>query len=200
MPAGRPSGYTLDKANEICRLLITFDDEGKPHSLRKICEIVQISTTTLFEWLHGHPEFMELYTRSRKTQADLYADLRIEVAWENPQIEIPTKIGSYTATDSAGIARNRLRFDAMTKHAGQINPQKYGERVAHTGADGESRRISPPAPLAVRLALVYPASPSLSSYLVFGPFGCVGLWDGWGHEGAVGIRTPEPGNGRPMAG
>ena len=136
MPAGRPSTYTFDKAKQICELLITFDDEGKPHSIRKICQILGITPTTFFEWFHTHREFAELYTQARKTQADLYADLRIEVAWENPQIEIPTKIGSYTATDSAGIARNRLRFDAMTKHAGQINPQKYGDKIQHEGEIG----------------------------------------------------------------
>ncbi len=143
MPAGRPTDYTLAKAKEICRLLVTFDDEGKPHSIRKICQIMQIGTTTLFEWLAAHAEFTELYTRARKAQADIYADLRIEIAWENPQIEIPTKVGSYTATDSAGIARNRLRFDAMTKHAGQINPQKYGEKIQHEGEIGIRTVIVP---------------------------------------------------------
>lgn len=137
MPAGRPSGYTFEKAKRICELLITFDSEGKPHSTRKICEIMGIGTSTLFEWLENNQEFAELYTHARKTQADLYADLRLEVAWENPQVEIPTKVGSYSITDSAGIARNRLRFDAMTKHAGQLNPHKYGDKIAHTGADGE---------------------------------------------------------------
>ena len=133
MRVGRPTDYTLDKAKEICKLLITLDDDNKPHSIRKVCAIMEIGTTTFFEWFHAHPAFAELYTHARKIQAEIYADLRIEVAWENPQIEIPTKTGSYSATDSAGIARNRLRFDAMTKHAGQLNPQKYGDRTTLAG-------------------------------------------------------------------
>lgn len=106
---------------------------------------MKIDVTTLFEWLRVHEEFSLLYTQARKTQADIYADLRIEVAWENPQIEIPTKVGSYTATDSAGIARNRLRFDAMTKHAGQINPHKYGDKIQHEGEIGIKTIIVPAA-------------------------------------------------------
>ena len=148
MPAGRQTDYTLDKAQKICELLTTIDEDGKPLSIRKICAIMEIGTTTFFDWFHRHKEFAELYTHARKIQAEIYADLRIEVAWENPQIEIPTKTGSYLATDSAGIARNRLRFDAMTKHAGQLNPQKYGERITHAGDSDQPlevvvRRLGP---------------------------------------------------------
>lgn len=155
MPAGRPTDYTLAKAQRICELLLTFDEEGKPHSLRKICEIMEIGTTTLFGWFHKHKEFAELYTQARQQQADLYADLRIDVAWENPQVKIPTKNGSYSMTDAAGINRNRLRFDAMTKHAGQLNPHKYGDKPAQPELPNNGNLLPLTYIQAINIALGY---------------------------------------------
>jgi terminase small subunit-like protein len=136
---GRPSDFNDGIAERICDALLEFDDEDKPRGLRAILlEDGMPGMSTLFRWLDEHDSFREQYARARELQAHLYAEVRMEIASENPKIEIPTKFGSYTATDAAGVARNRLRYDAASKHAGQLNPKKYGERIQqeHSGPDG----------------------------------------------------------------
>lgn len=130
---GRPTAYTKEKADLICRLMVEFDDEGKPRSLRKILSAEGMpSPGEMFRWIEDHEYFRDQYVRARRLQATLYAEYRMEIAEENPQVTIPGKNGEYTITDSAAIQRNRLRYDAACTHAAQLDAKKYGKQLEVT--------------------------------------------------------------------
>lgn len=130
---GRPSEFNQDVADAICAEL------AAGRSLREICADADMpSRQTVYNWLAAEhlKAFVDQYARAREIQADTYAEMMHEVVAENPQVEIPTKFGSYTATDSAGIARNRLRWDNLKWHSSKLAPKKYGDKMEHTGANG----------------------------------------------------------------
>ncbi len=118
MPAGRPSSYTPEIADEICRRLAGGEslraicrDDGMPHA------------ETIRRWLADdkHPGFRGQYARARSDQARGYAEEVVEIAdtEEDPQ-------------------RARVRIDARKWVASKLLPKAYGERVAleHSGPDG----------------------------------------------------------------
>lgn len=88
---------------------------------------------TVFNWERIIDGFSEKVTRAREASADHYSHEIIEIAQENPQVEIPTKFGSYTATDAAGIQRNRLRIDTRIKLMQMLKRKSYGEKVEVSG-------------------------------------------------------------------
>lgn len=117
---GRPSKYTEELAARICEELAL----GK--SLPKICEATDMpSTTTVYRWLESNTDFRNRYARAREFQADTYADQIVDLA--------------DGATDHN---KARLQIDARKWHASKLRPNKYSERLQHTGKDG--------APIAVR--------------------------------------------------
>jgi hypothetical protein len=128
---GRPSSYSEDIAGEILTRLA----EGEP--LTKICADAHMpNPSTVFNWERIVPGFSEKVTRARECSADHYSHEIVEIAEENPRVEIPTKCGSYEATDAAGVQRNRLRIDTRVKLMQMLKRKTYGDKVAHTGEDG----------------------------------------------------------------
>lgn len=124
MPAGRPIGFTQKIADAIC------DRIAIGESVKTICASDDMpSESMVYRWLAANETFREQYARARELQAEHYTALMHEVVEENPQVKIPTKCGSYIATDSAGIARNRLRWDNLRWHASKLAPKKYGDKV-----------------------------------------------------------------------
>jgi hypothetical protein len=131
MPAGRPSeSVPQHKANEI----VDWISEGKP--LREFCRIDgNPAFRTVYDWLAKDAEFSARFAQARESGEDVLAQECLEISEENPQVEIPTKCGSYIATDGAGIQRNRLRVDTRLKLLAKWNPKKYGDKQAieHSG-------------------------------------------------------------------
>jgi hypothetical protein len=116
MPAGRPSDYTPEIAEEIFRRLANGE------SLKAICEDDHLpSRETVRHWLFVNPEFLGNYARAREEQAEHYADEIIEIA--------------DTETD-ANIAR--VRIDARKWKAARMAPRKWGDKVIneHGGTNG----------------------------------------------------------------
>jgi hypothetical protein len=124
MPGGRPAeSVPSDTASAICAWIA----EGKP--LREFCRIDgNPSHTTVYDWLKKDKEFSLHFASARESGEDLIAQECMEISEENPQVEIPTKCGSYTATDGAGIQRNRLRIDTRLKLLAKWNPKKWGDK------------------------------------------------------------------------
>lgn len=113
---GRPSKFTQALADEICREL------ADGNSLRSICDDNEAMPhrDTVRVWLRDKPEFSAQYARARDEQADGYADRAVHEA--------------LTAEDAA---IGRLRMDALKWAAGKLAPKRYGDKLQHTGADGE---------------------------------------------------------------
>jgi hypothetical protein len=107
-PTGRPSLYTPELADEICRRLA----EGE--SLRTICaEAGKPHFSTVMQWpIDDRDGFRARYRRAREVQAHNMAERAVEAA--------------LTATDAH---KGRLTFDTLRWYAGKLLPKVYGERV-----------------------------------------------------------------------
>lgn len=107
---GRPTTYTEDLANEICRRIM----EGE--SLRSIVETEGMpNRSTVHLWLATKSQFSDQYARAREDQADTLADELIELA-DN-------------ATD---VNKARLQIDTRKWAASKLKPKKYGDKLDMT--------------------------------------------------------------------
>lgn len=108
---GRPSRFTTDLADSICRRLA----DGE--SLRNICaEDDMPNRETVRLWLRERPSFLANYARAREDQADSLWDEAVDKARH--------------ATDGASAACARVFLDATAKLAGKLAPKVYGEKLA----------------------------------------------------------------------
>lgn len=111
MPAGRPTTYTLEIAEQICAEMaegeLAIDvcsKEGMP------------KFGTLHGWKGKHPEFAEAYARARVMQAHALAERAV-------------RSGRAATAEDAQAAR--VKMDADKWLAARLDPKNYGERVDH---------------------------------------------------------------------
>ena len=122
MPGGHESTYTPEIGARLCELLCSRKDEAdadgrKPfHSVRSICAEVGIAESTIYKWLHAHPDFAEQYVRARETRAHLVAEETIEVVEAEPD-----------------ATRARVKMDVRKWYAGKIAPKVWGEKTVLAG-------------------------------------------------------------------
>ena len=119
---GRPSSYTQEIADNICKLL------AGGLSLRKICLMDGMPhIDTVRRWLieEDKATFHVQYTRAREEQADFYADEITEIADTE---EDPNKA--------------RVRIDARKWVASKLKPKKYGDKIDVTSG-GEKLQLPP---------------------------------------------------------
>jgi hypothetical protein len=105
------------------------------------------SYRTVMEWLDRYPDFARKYARARDIQIDLKAEEIVEIADDSSRDWITDADGN-RLVDHDHISRDRLRVDARKWIAGKLKPKKYGDKLLHTGADGEGL-------IAVKLSLDY---------------------------------------------
>lgn len=104
---GRPTTYTTEIATEFCRLL------ALGNTLRSLCATDQFPVPqTIYDWIEKYPEFAEQYARARSQQADHYAEMIIDEAFNSHDASI-----------------GRLRMDALKWAASKIAPKKYGDKI-----------------------------------------------------------------------
>jgi hypothetical protein len=134
---GRPSDYTQETADIICRRLA----EGE--SLRAICLADDMpDKATIFRWLAVNEPFRDQYARAREAQADYYAEEIIEISDDgtNDWMERKNADGSIgdVILNGEHVQRSRLRVDARKWFASKVAPKKYGDKLLAevTGADG----------------------------------------------------------------
>lgn len=144
-PPGRPTLYSEEIADAICDELAE-----RVVSLTAICRRPEMPAyRSVMAWLDRYPEFAQKYARARDLQADIAADETIEIA-DDASRDTITDADGKTSVDHEHINRSRLRVDTRKWYAGQLKPKKYGNKLLHTGADGEG-------PIKHALALNYDA-------------------------------------------
>jgi terminase small subunit-like protein len=135
---GRPTRYTQGVAELICERLAVNGE-----SLTAICKSSGMpSYSAVMEWLDRYPNFAKEYARARDIQIDLKAEEIVDIADDSSRDWITDADGDRLA-DHNHISRDRLRVDAR-----KLKSKKYGDKLLHTGAEGEG-------PVAVKLALDY---------------------------------------------
>lgn len=130
---GRPSSYTQEVADEICRRI----SEGE--SLRQVCRDESMpSTSSVLKWAREIPEFSEHYAKARDALLEHWAEEITEISdngsndWmsandpENPGYKL----------NGEHINRSRLRVDTRKWLLSKLAAKKYGERMALTDPDG----------------------------------------------------------------
>lgn len=123
MPAGRPSSYTDEIADDICERLANGE------SLRRICLTPNYPRqATVFRWIAANDKFREQYARAREAQADTLADEIIDIA--------DGKRAEYEGGE-ADVARDRLAMDARKWVASKLKPKIYGDKMLH-GSDPDN--------------------------------------------------------------
>lgn len=133
---GRPSDYTDALADLICERIA----DGE--SLRGICKADDMPHAgTVCRWLVRHDAFREQYARAREIQADVLFDEILDIA-DTPFEGVKTKTvedddGTRVETQTGDmIEHRRLQVDARKWMLGRMQPKKYGDKLALTGADG----------------------------------------------------------------
>ena len=121
MPAGRPSSYTPEIADEIVERLAN-------ESLLKICEDAHMpERKTVWNWQQAHQDFDADCARARKLQAAGAEEKVRAIAEKCEAGEIDPK--------AAGVAISAHQWRAKV-----IDPKQYGDRIqnAITDADGNA--------------------------------------------------------------
>ena len=126
-PAGRPSTYSQESADEICRRIIA--GEG----LREICrDETMPARETVYGWLAVRPEFQHQYARAREYQADAWGDELLAIAHDGTndfRDRIAADGSVERVLDNEHVQRSKLRVDTlkwlMSKHA----PRRFGDKV-----------------------------------------------------------------------
>lgn len=104
---GRPTDYTSELADEICRRLVA-------ESMLKICMDDHMpSRQTVYNWLGQHPDFFDKYVKARELQSHHIAD-----------------VGSYMSIHGVGgdPQAAAVQLNAVKWTAGRLNGKYYGDK------------------------------------------------------------------------
>jgi hypothetical protein len=117
---GAPSIYTPELAAEICRRIksgrglysICDEDADMPH------------LSTVYDWLHAHDDFAEMYARAKVLSADADAEKAERIADAVAQGKLDPNAG-------------RVAIDGIKWTTAHKQPKRFGvQRHEHGGADG----------------------------------------------------------------
>lgn len=125
MPAGRPSTFTMDIAEELCARI------AQGNSLSKVCEADDMPTVAcIYKWFGKYPELVELYARAKEDSADADQD-RLD------QIAEKVLTGEYEP-QQARVAADIIKWSASKKR-----PKKYGDRqtIEHEVSSDMAERL-----------------------------------------------------------
>ena len=135
--AGRPTKYTEELANDICRRIMS------PESLRSVCrDEAMPARSTVHKWLAENDSFSDRYARACSIRADEIHDEMFEIADDgsNDWMEIIGKDGESLGwkVNGEAVQRSKLRVDTRKWSLARMNPSKYGDKAALelTGKDG----------------------------------------------------------------
>ena len=121
---GRPTGYTLELAKEICESIASTSKGTK-----KLCAENQHwpCQDTLFAWLKAYSEFSEQYARAKMCQVDYLVDEMLEIADDVSSDSFLDEEGR-TIMNSSAITRARLKIDTRKWLACKLVPRVYGSK------------------------------------------------------------------------
>lgn len=130
---GRPSLYTTELAQRICREL----SDGK--TLREVCRADEMpSEATVRGWVAENREgFSAQYTQAREAGYFAMADELLEIADDGTNDWTTRNRGEETidVVDHDHIARSRLRVDTRKWLLAKALPKVFGDKVIHAGDD-----------------------------------------------------------------
>lgn len=138
---GRPTRYTEELAEEICRRV------SNGETLAEICRDAHIPPRgTIVQWDADNREgFANRYARAKQWQLEHWADEVITVADDgtNDWVERNDPENPGYQLNGEHIQRSRLRTDSRKWMLAKLMPSRYGDRVSHEhGSDPERPVLS----------------------------------------------------------
>jgi hypothetical protein len=103
---GRPTTFSQKLADTICERMANGE------TLRAVCRNLKLAPSTVIEWTFTNKQFSEHYAQARQKQADAYADMILDEAFNSHDAQI-----------------GRLRVDALKWVASKLAPKRYGDKV-----------------------------------------------------------------------
>ncbi len=120
MPGGRPTDYTQEIADIVCKEL----SQGK--SLRKVCLDDNLpSAATIFNWLAKNKEFLEQYTRAKESSSEALNEMLMDIGDQ----AIEHAESTDTKVSGAIVQAYKLKADNMKWYMSKVKPKKYGDKV-----------------------------------------------------------------------
>ncbi len=117
---GRPSGYTPEMGERICKLIATH-----PYGLPTLIQMYDLpERQTIYNWLNHFPDFFDNYMRAKQDQAHILADQILVVSDTIPTYE--DKDGN-DRIDSGMLGRAKLQMDALRWSASKLAPKWYAD-------------------------------------------------------------------------
>ena len=111
MPAGRPSDYSVELTDEICRQLA----EGK--SMLEICSKPEMPhVSNIYRWLRRHEDFRDRYVSAREQQAHTIADRAVAMALDGDRVITDPQVA-------------KVQLDAIKWTAARLAPKVYGNKA-----------------------------------------------------------------------
>lgn len=128
MPLGRPTDYTPELAEEICKA-ISCDSKG----LRRLCQEHEHwpARANIYKWLRKYPEFRDQYTQAKEHQIEALVDEILEIADDTSHdtiIKVDNDGNEREVCNSEWINRSRLRIEARKWFACKLAPKIYGDK------------------------------------------------------------------------
>lgn len=121
-PGGRPTKYSPEMAEKICRAVATTTD-GLKTMCNKRPDLPNADTVR--EWRYLYPEFSGKYAQAKMIQADLLAEDCIDIA-DDSSNDIKINDEGYETFNGEFAARSRIRIDTRKWMASKLLPKQYG--------------------------------------------------------------------------
>lgn len=123
MPAGRPTKYTQELADEICEG-ITLGN-----SIRTVCKPEHMpAISTFYKWIRTNEQFAKQYARATEERTEAMAEDLLDIADNGANDYMDTEDGK-TQYNGDAIQRAKLRVDTRKWLMAKMKPKKYGDKL-----------------------------------------------------------------------
>jgi hypothetical protein len=119
---GRPRKYSKKLADEICETI-----SKNPKSLKYLCDQRDHwpCKTTVIDWTHKYPEFLNGYREAKRKRTEIHEDLILEIIEDDSEDMIVGAHGNMVA-NSAKLTRVTLQCKYLLRLMAILNQGKYG--------------------------------------------------------------------------
>ncbi|HXD94555.1 MAG TPA: hypothetical protein VNX01_15220 [Bacteroidia bacterium] len=126
-PIGRPSGYNIGIATEICETIASTSD-----GLIKLCRDNKHwpVRSVIFKWLLKNSDFADMYFKAKVWQVSSLVDEILYISDDVSHDTTTNKNGDLVANNEY-INRSRLRVESRKWLAAKLCPRLYGDKIQY---------------------------------------------------------------------
>lgn len=136
-PNGRPSKYTQELADLICKRVATHT-----WGIQKLCRTYDDMPTAeiIRIWRLEKPQFFAQYARAKALQGDLLAEDCLDIA-DDDALDFKENEDGFPVLNHEHIQRSRVRIDTRKWLASKLVPKQYGDRIEIEQKTEENERL-----------------------------------------------------------